>query len=164
MDEIKTTQATQDIEPTQPAEELNLVLNDHKISVPVKNQFGEQIGIFRFDPTDVNMVKRYNEVAEKFANTLRDFGDAEGIEALNAAGDKIIDFLDYVLGGNSREAFFAQTHPLSPQDGRFYCEQVFDVIGDFIARKFDAETATLNKRLSAQTHGYRSGKHAKGEK
>ena len=152
---------TQNNEQIQQQEEMTIVIQDRRISVPVRNQLGEQIGVFRFDPTDVNMVKRYNEVSEKFAEILNGI-DGEGVDALDEAGEKIIEFLDYVLGGNSREAFFAQTHPLSPQDGRFYCEQVFEMIGNFIVQKFEAESGMLNKRISAQTHGYRSGKHKKG--
>lgn len=156
MDEIKTTQTTE-----QQADEI-LVAIDRKISVPVKNHLGEQIGVLCFDPTDVNMVRRYNEVAGKFENALQNI-TVGGVEALDEAGDIIIKFLDYVLDSDSRAAFFAKTHPLSPQNGKFYCEQVFEVIGAFIEKKFAAEGVKINKRVSAQTHGYRTGKHAKGK-
>ena len=161
MEDKKTMNETQNNEQIQQQEEMTIVIQDRRISVPVRNQLGEQIGVFRFDPTDVNIVKRYNEASEKFAEILNGI-DGEDANAFDEAGEKIIEFLDYVLGGNSREAFFAQTHPLSPQDGRFYCEQVFEMIGNFIVQKFEAESGMLNKRISTQTHGYRSGKHKKG--
>jgi len=157
MEENKTTKTTE-----QQADELNLVLEDRKISVPVMNKLGEQIGVLRFDPTDVNMVRRYNEVADKFENALQNITTG-GVEAFDEAGDKIIEFLDYVLDSDSRAAFFAKTHPLSPQNGKFYCEHVFETVGAFIELKFEAEGVKLNKRVSAQTHGYRTGKHAKGK-
>ena len=75
-----------------------------------------------------------------------------------------IEFLDYVTGGNSREAFFQKIHPLSPQNGHFYCEQVFEVIGAFIKQSTEAEGAKIDERIAAHTHGYRTGKHAKGDR
>ena len=159
MDETKTMQAT-----AQPAEELNLVLNDHKISVPVKNQFGEQIGVFRFDPTDFGIVDRYNDALPKFEAAINGINKADGMNALDEAGEKIIELFDTIFGGNSREAFFAKTHPLSPQDGKFYAEGVLEAVGAFIVKKFDAEATKFNARIATQTHGYRSGKHAKGKK
>lgn len=157
MNENTNTQTTQQ----QP---LSIVVDDRKISVPVVNGSGEQIGVFAFDPTDVNMVTRYDEVSDKFAQALQGIEKSGGLDALNAAGDQIVSFLDYVTGGNSREAFFSKIHPLSPQNGRFYCEQVFEVIGAFIRQSFEAEGAMIGKRVSDHTHGYRTGKHAKGDR
>lgn len=157
MNETTNTQTTQQ----QP---LSLVVDDRKISVPVVNGSGEQIGVFAFDPTDISMVTRYDEVSDKFAQALQGIEKSGGLDALNEAGDKIIEFLDYVTGGNSREAFFSKIHPLSPQNGRFYCEQVFEVIGAFIRQSFEAEGAMIGKRVSDHTHGYRTGKHAKGDR
>ena len=150
------------------AEGMALVTSDRKISVPVKNQLGEQIGVFRFDPTDIGMVTRYEEISGKFDTMLKELTDsgpdADPITQLKAAGDKIIDAMDYILGGNSREAFFSTTHPLSPVNGRFYCEEVFEIVGAFIAKRFEAESKRIDKRISAQTHGYRTGKHKKGDR
>ena len=159
MNETTNTQTTQ----TQ-QQPLSLVVDDRKISVPVVNRSGEQIGVFSFDPLDIGMVERYNEVSEKFTQALQNIQTGGGLDALNEAGDKIIEFLDYVTGGNSREAFFSKIHPLSPQNGRFYCEQVFEVIGAFIRQSFEAEGAMIGKRVSDHTHGYRTGKHAKGDR
>lgn len=159
MNETTKTQTTQ----TQ-QQPLSLVVDDRKISVPVVNKMGEQIGVFSFDPTDVNMVTRYDEVSDRFAQAIQEIPTDGGMDALNAAGEKIIEFLDYVTGGNSREAFFSKIHPLSPQNGRFYCEQVFEVIGAFIRQSFEAEGAKIGKRVSEHTHRYRTGKHAKGDR
>ena len=162
MDELNTQATPQ--EAKIPQAPLTMVIDDHKLPITVVNKAGEEIGVLRFDPTDVNMVKRYDEVADKFTAALQSIEGADGMDALNKAGDKIIEFLDYVLDGNSREAFFSKIHPLSPQNGRFYCEQVFEVIGAFIKQSFEAENVKINKRVAAHTHGYRTGKHARGDR
>ena len=84
MDEITNNQVEQNQNEQQP---LAIVLDDRKISVPVVNTLGEQIGVFRFDPTDIGMVERYNEVAEKFTSALQNIESAGGIDELNDAGN-----------------------------------------------------------------------------
>ncbi len=161
MDELNT-QAPQEAE--IPQAPLTMVIDDHKLPITVVNKAGEEIGVFRFDPSDIGMVKRYNEVIDKFNSALSNLDTDGGMDALNKAGDKIIEFLDYVTDGNSREAFFQKIHPLSPQNGHFYCEQVFEVVGAFIRQSFQTETHKINERVAAHTHGYRTGKHARGDR
>lgn len=159
MDELNTQATPQEAEIPQVTPKA-FVIDDHKVSIPVVNKFGDEIG----DPTDVNMARRYDEVADKFTAALQNIDSAGGMDTLDKAGDKIIEFLDYVTGGNSREAFFSKIHPLSPQNGHFYCEQVFEVIGAFIKQSTEAEGAKIDERIAAHTHGYRTGKHAKGDR
>ena len=150
-----------------------LVVDDGYISVPVYNQLREEIGRFRFNPTDVNIVNRYKEVLGKFADVLTPLQnagvDAEGVgtdpesvDRLNEAEDKMIELMDYILGGDSREAFFSQVHMFAPVNGKFYIENVFEQLGAYISRKFDTEINRLETRLGKHTHGYRTGRHRKG--
>lgn len=152
-----------------------ITIDDGTIDIPIQNQFGERIGMFRFNPTDVNIINRYNEVASKFAEVVKPLVDAninpegEGedersVILLNEAGEKMADLMDYVLNGNSRQAFFSKTHIFTPVGGIFYCEKVFDAIGAYISKRFESEVNRANTRMSQHTHGYRTGKHAKGKK
>ena len=166
MDEIKTTQATQDIEP---GEDL-FVVDAGSREIPVWDTLHQRIGTLRYNPTDLNMVNRFNEVAEKFDKILAPFTDANGtgdgedsVKIMNEATEKLIEALDYVLASDSRAAFFSVVNPFSPTDGVFYCERVMDQLGNFITKVFGAEATKLNRRVANQTHGYRSGKHAKGK-
>lgn len=173
MDENKIVAMPQ-AESNQVDENL-IVIDDGCIDIPVKNQFGDSIGVFRFNPSDINIVNRYNEAADKFKDVIEPLidaninGNGEGsdeksISILNEAGDKMADLMDYVLAGNSREAFFRTTHIFTPVNGRFYCEVVYEAIGNFIGKKFDAEIKRLNARIDKHTHGYRTGKHKKGDR
>lgn len=168
MEEIKTVQV--------PAQDDNvIVVDDGRIDIPIRNQFGETMGIFRFNPTDLNIVNRYNEAADRFEKIVKPLenydidqngegSDDDAIKALNEAEDQLIELLDYVLGGNSREAFFREIHAFTPTNGKFFCETMYDAVGKFISKKFDAETKKVNVRLQQHTHGYKTGKHAKGWK
>ena len=150
-----------------------IVINDGRINVKVKNEDGEPIGVFRFNPTDIQMVNRYNESVEKIAGIVKPLEKydinpdgtgktEEAMEALNEAEDRMIEVLDYVLGGDSRKAFFTQTHAFSPVNGTFYCGEVFEMLGQYLNMKFDAEIKKVDRRMQKHTHGYRTGKHRKG--
>lgn len=154
-----------------------VVINDGRRKVTIKNQNGDVIGSFRFNPTDINIVNRYNESVAKFEDIVKPLADydikangegdgAEAVEALDAAEEKLIELMDYVLDGDFGQAFFGKTHAFAGvEEGneiKFYAEVAFDVIGQYIAQKFDAETKKLERRLGKHTHGYKTGKHAKG--
>lgn len=153
-------------------EEKNLTapgidLDDGKISVSIRNQFGEETGVFRFDPTDIRMVDRYNEKVNEFKNVLQPLIDgkakgADPLQAMNEAGDRIIELLDYVLGGDSREAFFKTRHPLSPRGGVFYAETVMEKVGKLIEQSFEGEIKKMNLRMKKHTDGYKTGVHKRG--
>lgn len=154
---------------------MPIVIDDGCIDIPIQNQFGERLGVFRFNPTDVNIINRYNEVVDRIPEILRPLagaeidpngegGDENSIELLNTAGAEIEDLLDYVLNGNSREAFFTRTHVFSPVGGKFYCEKVLEAIGAFISKKFEAEVKKMSARAETHMHGYRTGKHRKGDR
>lgn len=158
-------------------EEEVITINDGRRKVTIKNQNGDVLGSFRFNPTDINIVNRYNESVEKFTEIVKPLSDydikangegdgAEAVAALDDAEAKLIDVMDYVLDGKFGEAFFGKTHAFAgvEEDGeiKFFCEVALDVIGQFISQKFDAETKKLDRRIGKHTHGYKTGKHAKG--
>jgi hypothetical protein len=52
------------------------------------------------------------------------------------------------------EAFFSIVNPFTPVNGRFFCEQVLDVLGAYIEKQFDAEVKKIDKRVSKYTSKY----------
>ena len=154
-----------------------VVINDGRRKVTIRNQNGDTIGSFRFNPTDINIVNRYNESVDKFAEIVKPLadydikanGEGDGEEAmkmLDKAESQLIELMDYILDGDFGQAFFNKTHAFAGVEEddtvKFYCEVAFDVIGKYIAQKFEAETKKLERRLDKHTHGYKTGKHAKG--
>ena len=154
-------------------EALELVVDDGSITVPIKNTNGDAIGEFKFRPTDFNIVKRYNKVANEFGEVVKPLIDAnidasgegkdeESIRILNEAESKLFELVDYMFDGNMAEAFFGKMHAFSPVGGKFYCENALNAVGQFISRKFDAEIKQISTRVEKYTHGYKTGKHKNG--
>lgn len=147
---------------------VEIVIDDGAVRVPIKNKQGEEIGVFTFHPTDVNIVKRYNEIVDKFDEitaplenvsiapdgTAADTNDAAAATALSEAEKRLFEAVDYLFDGNMSEAFFGKMNPFSPVNGYFYCESAINAVGKLINSKFDQETKRIENRVNRYTRRY----------
>lgn len=151
---------------------LEIVVDDGSQRIPIKNLAGDEIGVFYFRPTDVGIIKRFNETVAKFDRITEplegiaiapsgeaDESDTKAAAALEEAEKRLYEACDYIFDGNMSEAFFGKMNPFSPVGGVFYCETALNRVGDFIAAQFDQETKKVNKRLSQYV-----GKYGKGSR
>lgn len=160
------------------AEEImKITVDEGSVKVPVCNKFGDEIGVFYFQPTDIGIVERYNKMSAEFDKiveplesvNIREDGsvdeeDESAFEAMQEATRRLHEACDYLFGGNMSEAFFGKMHPFSPVNGRFYCENALEAVGQFITAQFGRETKKITKRVEKYVHGYRTGKHKDGKK
>lgn len=152
-----------------------LVIDDGSIMVPIKNTLGELVGEFKFRPTDIGIINRYNEISEKLPEIVKPLeeaniepngegSDEDSMKIINEVEKELFELVDYLFGGNAAEAFFGKMHAFSPVDGKFYCENVLNAVGAFISKKFEAEAKKVSAHVEKYTHGYRTGSHKKGKK
>lgn len=147
---------------------MKIVVDDGSIRVPIENTAGEEIGAFTFRPTDIGIVKRYNESAEKFASVVEPLdgaginpdGTADesidgSIEAITEAENRLYDLCNYIFGGDMAGAFFGKMNPFSPVGGKFYCEIAIENLGKFITAQFDEETKKVSTRVNNYTDRYK---------
>ena len=144
---------------------LNITVDDGYQRVPINNVYGDEIGVFYFNPTDIGIIERYNKLAETFDAITEPFEavqngedidadelEAKQIDALNKATERLYAAVDELFGGNAAEAFFGKVNPFSPVDGNFYCENVLNRVGKFIGERFDAETKKMSARVEKYTN------------
>lgn len=156
-----------------------IVVDDGSVTEYIRNKRGEVVGEFTFYPHDIGIIDRYNKAVADFDKitepleqvTIKPDGTADGdeLEALREAEKRLYDACNYIFGGNMSEAFFGKLHPFSPVNGRFYCENALEALGQYISRRFDREVDKVNKRVtkytqSYQPHGHKTGKHKGGKK
>ncbi|MCM1508687.1 MAG: hypothetical protein NC177_16390 [Ruminococcus flavefaciens] len=154
-----------------------IVVDDGSVREVIRNKLGEEIGVFVFRPTDIGIVDRFNKVAAEFdkitaplenvninADGTVDENNEDELAAFKEAEKRLFEACDYAFGGNMSAAFFGKMNPFSPVNGKFYCENALDVVGAYIAKQFNKETAKINARVERYTHGYRTGKHKNGGK
>ena len=136
---------------------LSITVDDGARRVPIMNAAGEEIGAFRFHPTDLGIIERYNRLAERFDAITApleglnaeemDLADPRLAEALAEAEKRLGDAVNQLFGSeDAAAAFFGRMHPFSPVNGEFYATQVLQKVGAFIGEQFDTETRTMSKR------------------
>ena len=156
-----------------------IIIDDGSVKVPIRNRQGEEIGVFFFRPTDIGIIDRFNELAGEFDRitaplenvnikpdgTVDEKNDTE-FSAMKEAEALLFAACDKLFGGNMSEAFFGKMHPFSPINGRFYCENALEAVGNYISKQFAREVKKVNSRVDRYTHGYaaRTGKHKNGKK
>lgn len=155
-----------DIKQVRPAE-MSITVDDGSVRVPIKNLYGDEIGVFYFRPTDLGIIDRYNNLAQNFDRvveplekadiaadgTAADPEDEESMAALKEAETRLKEAVDALFDANMSEAFFGHMHPFSPIGGRFYCETAIEAVGSFISRQFDIETEKVASRVEKYTKG-----------
>lgn len=159
-----------------PGAALEIVVDDGSVEVPIKNKYGDTLGVFYFRPTDIGIIERYNQLAGDFDKitapleklNINPDGTTDEDEASQAAlhevQQRLYEACDKLFGGNMSEAFFGKVHPFSIVDGWFYCENALDVVGKFISNQFAREVKKVNRRMKKYTHGYKTGKHKYGKR
>jgi len=142
---------------------LQITVDDGFVHVPMYNLSGDKIGEFSFQPTDVDIVNRFNESMEKFDDVLAPLtgeagtdkdGGTDSVAALNEARDRLFKLCDYIFNTDAGASLFGRMHPFSPVNGKFYCEEVFEKLGDFIQAQFGEETKKVNARLKKYVGKY----------
>ena len=137
-----------------------ITVDDGSRRVPIMNMDGEEIGAFRFHPTDLGIIERFNRMAERFdtitepleglnidAGGELDLTDSSLAEALKEAEKRLNEAVNELFGSeDAAAAFFGKMHPFSPVDGEFYCTQVLQKVGAFIGQLFDTETKAMSKK------------------
>lgn len=154
-----------------------IVVDDGLVNVPICNKKNEEIGVFSFRPTDIGIIDRFNEAMTEFEDIVKplenisinpngttDENQRDEFAALHEAERRLYEACDKIFGGNMSDAFFGKMHPFSIVNGRFYCENALEAVGNYISKRFDRETKKINNRLERYTHGYKTGKHKGGKR
>lgn len=155
------------------------VVDDGSIKETIRNKYGEVIGEFMFRPSDLNIVDRYNEAVTDFDSITEPLehidinpdgsanaGDDAAFAALTESKKRLFEVVNRVFDADVAGTFFGRVHPFSIVNGRFYCEQILDVLGKYLSHHFDKEVNKMNTRVKKYTHGYtaRTGKHKNGDR
>lgn len=130
----------------------DIVIDDGSKVYNIKNKQGKMLGRFEFRPSDTNIVKRYEEVAEFFNN----FTVPEDTEqTIQAAEKEMTEKMSYLIGGDSEEAFFSIMGPFSAlASGELFIENVLNAIAKVIEKEMSVRTKKVQRRMNKYVAKY----------
>lgn len=124
------------------------------VTVPIyDSNDGELLGEFKFNPNDMDIVKRYEQVADAL-NKISVPEDA-GNEALFAVSDEMKKQLDFLLNYPVSAGIFAKCNPLTlTANGDFYIENVIEGIGNLIEKTMKVRLDKKMEKVRRATEKY----------
>ena len=107
---------------------------------------GEVFSSFRMNPTDINLLKRAEEVSARFEGLQGRFSGEMTPEAMQELNREIEDRINYLLGYDASDEIFGEvTATTVSQDGDIFALMVMDTI----AEKLKPELEKRKQRMQA---------------
>lgn len=130
---------------------IDLTVDTGALMVNLRDNTGEVIGQFRFNPTDLDILQRANVFIEKM-NSIA-VPSAEDYEALQEVTSQVKELFDYLLNYKVSDQIFAKCNPFSPNtEGDFYCEVVMDgiakIIEDTMGKRIEKKRVKIQKAVA----------------
>ena len=130
-------------------EELRRKVKTGALNVVLTNEDDEEIGRFPFNPVDLNIVRRYEEVVTNLEKMeLPEDATEQDILELS---DKLEGQIDYLLNSKASKSVFAICNPLTlTESGDFFIENIIVEIADIIEQVTDRESKRNRRKLKGQ--------------
>ena len=141
------------------ADAARLMIDDGSKRVPIVNKYGDEIGEFYLNPTDIGIYERYvtmGEEIEKVMEPLSDKGAFENmgqfVEDTQETKARLFAAIDKLFGYEGAAArLFGNRHPLSPHGGMFYFQRVLELVGKEINAAFETEAKAFSANVVKYT-------------
>lgn len=129
-------------------------INDGSKSYEIVNQNDEVLGVFHFNPSDTNIVEKYNGVVDELKSAFEKL-DSGTEDAVKEAQDEIRKKFDVLFGEDASKSFFSVTGPLTPlTNGQLFAENVLEAIGKIIEKEMKVRVKKVRSRMDKYTDKY----------
>lgn len=135
-------------------QQYELKVDTGAVNVPIRDTDGEMIGCFKFNPNDLDIVKRYPKVVEEL-ETLKMPEDTD-LEAVIQVSEDVKKLLDYLLNYQVSNEIFAKCNPFTlTSTGTFFVEDVIEGIGNIIEQVTGERIKKKQKKIAEATKDYK---------
>lgn len=133
-------------------ETMKLSIDTGSVLVEIDDK-GEIIGKFRFNPNDLDIIKRYEKVVDALNNI--DVPEDVKTDEIFKITDELKLQVDYLLNYKASEELFSMCNPLTlTANGDFYIENVLDGIGGLIEKTTDTRLKKKKAKIQKATAKY----------
>lgn len=122
----------------------------------IEDKNGKKLGSFSMNPSDLEMIKRYDVVAQTLNHIMDDVPDGdisiEEMKKILEEKEQIIRTqIDYLFNADISDEFFKITSPFTPVGrGELFFENVINAIGSLV----EAETGKRMKKIESKVNKY----------
>lgn len=129
----------------------NKRFNTGVITFTFTNEDDEVFSSFKMNPTDINLVKRAEEVSDFFSEKSMKVGENATAAELAAINEEIEEKINYLLGYDAREEIFGNiTATTVSEDGEIFANVLFE----FILEKIQPEIEKRKQKMQAGINKY----------
>ena len=130
-------------------------VNDGSKSYQIVNAQGDELCVFTFNPSDVNILERYQKVVDSLEAAIKEIGrDGDAPEVLAKAQGIIREKMDELFGRDT-SSLWEVCGPLSPLDnGQLYAENILEAIGPVIEAETKQRVDKARERMAQYTAAY----------
>lgn len=124
-----------------------LTLKTGDVNYAIRNEYGEEIGTIRFNPADMDIMRRCDEVERWFKNI--DIPEEPTIDDFFNLTDKIKAQFDFLLNRNVSGEVFKICNPLTlTADGTYFYSNVLEAVMQIIADTVKERRAKSEQRIA----------------
>ena len=123
----------------------------------IEDKNGTVLGKFEMNPADMELVKRYEHVAEAVSHIADNVDESKDIvDIVKEMEEKLNKQIDYLFNSNVSQSFFSITSPFTVlANGEFFVENVLNAIGKLI----ETETGKRFEKVQTKIGKYTSKYH-----
>ena len=125
----------------------------------IVDQNNKTLGQFSFNPSDTNIIERYNKAVAEFPAVVDKFQKMEGkkktTDLLPELDQYTYELIDRIFNAEVSENFFSIMGPFSVlANGHFFVESVIETIGSVIESEMGARVKKMNNKITKFTGKY----------
>lgn len=132
-------------------------IDDGSKSYEIVNQDDKVIGTFTFNPSDTNIVQKYDAVVDSLDKYFDEIKGANFTkESFIAAQDAIIDKFSELVGEDASKTFFSICGPFTPmQNGNLYLQNVIEAVAGIIEKETQKRMKKVQSKMDKYLEGYK---------
>lgn len=128
-------------------------IDDGSKTYEIVNQDDKVLGTFTFNPSDVGIVEKYNEVVKELEESFKAL-DGGGEETVVKVSQELKVKMDSLFGYNT-SPFWAICSPLSPlSTGELYVENVLSGVAAVIEKETSVRLKKARRKIDEYTKAY----------
>lgn len=129
--------------------------NTGRIKFEFKDEDGEVFSSFKMNPTDVNLLKRMEEVSDYFNNRKDDAPENASGEELQKFNKEIEDKINYLLGYDASKDIFGEiTATTVSPDGDIFAFVVLETIAEELKPEMEKRQQSMANAAAKYTAKY----------